>query len=79
MHVKSFKVPKRKYFTMPLGCRKDLWLRVAGPGAGLPGSPSSVMATFAVVDIVKGLAPVTPGVGLAVFRAHWALGGNGRT
>lgn len=79
MHVKYFKVPKESILQMSLCCRKELWLSVAGSGAGLPGSPSSVIAKFAVVDVVESLAPVTLGVGLAVFRAHLALGGNGRT
>lgn len=48
-------------------------------GARLPGAPSLVIATFAVVALIEELAPVTPEVRLAIFSAHSALGGDGRT
>lgn len=62
MHAKYFRVPNASILQMSLCSREELWLRVESSGDGLPGSPSSVITKFPVIDIVKGLAPVTLGV-----------------
>lgn len=66
---------------MSLCCRKELWLKVAGSGARLPGwlSLRSVTAIFAAVTAVEELAPVNLKVLLTILSAHLVLSGSGRT